>query len=127
MSMELEVCRNSNGTIAFVDVKVASFHAHLLASESPKDFVATVQNRSYTRHDGWVSISETVLPENVLGYIRYRIQGELHPCIDEHNRVVRVARGHQDHAAHKQCFLNEYLIFIFSDKEATVRELRSLG
>lgn len=32
-----------------------------------------------------------------------------------------------DHTGHKKCFYNFDLIFIVSDKETTVRELRSLG
>lgn len=122
VSMELEVRRDDAGELTSIDLYVASICTSLLASESPRNFVATVRNRSHTRYG--YQHSNTALSEPVLGDIRYQIQGELHPCLDEHSCNVR---GSKDHAGHKLCFMNKDLIFVFSDKEATVRELKSLG
>lgn len=120
--MELEVRRNETGAITSFDINVASICTSLLASESPRDFVTTVRNRSLTRHGR--QHSNTALTESILGKIRYQIQGELHPCLDQNNRNIR---GSYDHAGHNKCFVHKDLIFIFSDKEAMVHELRSLG
>jgi hypothetical protein len=102
-------------------MNVASIRTSLLARESPKDFVTKIRNRSHTSRRRWSS--DTALSEYELGEIRYHIQGELHPCKKADNCATWAS---VDHTGHKQCFLNFDLVFVCSDKEATIRELRSL-
>jgi hypothetical protein len=122
ISMDLDVCRNVTGARNSVDIDVASFDTNLLAIESPKDFLTTVRDRSHTRHRRWVR--KTAFSKKDIGNIRYYIQGELHPCIGANDYCDWASF---DHTGHKKCFLNYDLIFVFSDKEATIRELNSLG
>jgi hypothetical protein len=121
VSLELEVSRNDNGAVTSFDLNVASIGTSLLAKEFPRDFVTEIRKRSHTSRRRWSS--NTALSEYELGNIRYHIQGEFHPCKKADNCA---AWASFDHTGHKQCFLNFDLVFICSDKEATIRELRSL-
>lgn len=122
MSMELKVSHNAAGAIANIDVDVARFSVHRLAWESPGDFAASIRKNSRTLR--YRKGNSLAMPESELGLVRYYIQSMLHPCTGEHNEV---AWGIHDHDGHKQCFWNNGLIVIFSNKEAMVRELQLLG
>ena len=122
MSMDLKVYRNAAGAITNIDVDVVRFSVHHLAWESPDDFAASIRKNSRTLR--YRKGNSLPMPDSELGLVRYHIQSMLHPCTGEHNEV---AWGIHDHDGHKQCFWNNGLIVIFSNKEAMVRELQLLG
>lgn len=64
------------------------------------------------------------MPEAELGLVRYHIQSMLHPCTAEHNEM---AWAFHDHGGHKQCFWNNGVILIFSNKGMMVRDPQLLG
>ena len=122
MSMELKVHRDAAGAITNIDLDVARFSAHHLAQEAPGDFVASIRKRSRTLR--YRKGSNLAMSEEELGLVRYHIQSIFHPCSGKHNEVAWAVH---DHGGHQQCFWNNGLIFIFSDRKAMVRELRQLG
>lgn len=120
--MEVAVRRNAAGAITSVDVVVARFCMLYLANVPPKDFVTTIQSTNNTKH--YSRGGKTAMSEEELGYVRYHIQSMVHPCTSLNNNIVW---GVHEHAGHLKCFSPTPLIFILSDKEAAMRDLRSLG
>jgi hypothetical protein len=120
--MELVIRRDAAGSITSVDVVVARFSTFHLADVPPKDFVATVQSQANVKH--YDRGGTAPLPEEELGYVRYHIQSMIHPC---ENTGSDIFWGTHEHASHSKCFCPNPLIFVFSNKETAMRDLRSLG
>ena len=120
--MELVVHRDRSGAIALVEMVVARFCTSLLARVPPNDFHMAIwygaRVKRY-RRGGWAAMSE-----EELGHVRYDIQSMIHPCVSMNGDL---AWGNHDHAGHASCFSSNPLIFIFSNKDAAMRDLRSLG
>lgn len=125
VSMDIEISRNADGAITSIALDIARFSTSRLANKPPKEFTAVIQNESYIKHYRKSSKSNNAaMSEEDLGHVRYHIQSMIHPCT---TRDGDIAWGVHDHTGHKKCFLRNRYMFIFPNKQTTVRDLQSLG
>ena len=120
--MDLVIRRDTAGAITSVDAVVARFCTFHLARAPPKDFDDAVQSRAHV--NCYKKGSTAAMSEEELGYVRYRIQSMIHPCERENGDLIW---GAHEHYGHRKCFCPDQLIFIFSNAERAMRDLRSLG
>ena len=122
LSMDIELCRNSDGAITSITMDVARFSTIGLARKSPKGFMTAIQDGSHIKH--YRKGSNAAMSEEDLGLVRYHIQSMTYPCTTKNDDM---AWGVHDNVGHKWCFRRHRNIFIFPDKHTAVRDLQSLG